>query len=271
MKLSDFKGKLVFLVGGSSGIGQAIAKRIVKAGGDIILFARNEGNLSETCRKLHGMKLRESQIIEYSPLDIADHDQVDHVMQSQVEQFGIPDVLINCAGRAIPRYTEDIHIDQFDETFRVNLYGCRNTIHALLPHMKKRGGLIVNTSSLAGLIGVFGLTDYSASKFALIGYSEALRSELKQHKIDVKVLCPPDTDTPGFHEENKTKPLETHAVSGTAKLLTSEQVAEAFFKELPRNKLLIVPGKMAKFSHVMKRWFPRIVERMMDRDIRRAG
>lgn len=271
MKLSDFKNKLVFVVGGSSGIGLAISQRLVKAGAHLVMLARDEAKLKEACRKLVSVHSRSDQIIQYAVLDIVDHDEVDSVMNRLVETHGIPDVLINCAGRAIPRYAHDIHIDQFDETFRINLYGCRNTIHALLPHMKKKGGLIVNTSSLAGLIGVYGLTDYSASKFALIGYSEALRSELKVYGIDVRVLCPPDTDTPGFHEEYKTKPLETHAVSGTAKLLTAEQVAHGFFKGLARNRFLIVPGKMAKFSHMMKRWFPKIVERMMDRDIRKAG
>ena len=99
---------------------------------------------------------------------------------------------------------------------KINLYGARNAIAALLPHMRNQGGHIVNVSSIAGLIGVFGYTDYCASKFGLIGFSEALRSELDSQGIMVSVLCPPDTDTPGLAEENLTKPPETLAVSESA-------------------------------------------------------
>src|SRR5438477_366286 len=80
-------------------------------------------------------------------------------------------------------------------------------------------------ASLAGLIGVFGYTDYCASKFAIVGFSEALRSELKPHGIMVSVLCPPDVDTPGFAVENTTKPPETVAISEGAKPMTPDEVA----------------------------------------------
>src|SRR6185503_5941588 len=107
------------------------------------------------------------------------------------------------------------------ETMAVNLAGCWHMIQALLPHMKARGGYIVNTASLAGLIGVSGYSDYCASKFALVGYSEALRAELKLVGIEVSVLCPPDTDTPGFATENRTKPEETKAISASARLMSA--------------------------------------------------
>ncbi len=103
----------------------------------------------------------------------------------------------NNNGRAYPRKFADVSCQQFDETMRINMYGIWNTCAALVPHMKEQGGAIVNISSIAGFVGVFGFTDYSASKFAVIGFSEALKSELKQFGITVQVLCPPDTDTPG--------------------------------------------------------------------------
>ena len=270
MKLQDFENKQVYLVGGSSGIGLAMAKQLVYAGANLVLFSRNEALLQNVKRTLMAVKICENQTVDYRVLDIADHKAVDCIMAESVEVFGEPDVLINCAGRALPDHVENIQYSQFEETFRINLFGIRNTVHALLPHMKKRGGLIINTASLAGLIGVFGYSDYCASKFAIIGYSEALRSELKKYNIRVSVLCPPDTDTPGFHNENKSKPAETHAISAGASLLTPEKVVQIFFKELPKNRLLIIPGHQAKFSHVMKRFFPRLVEMVMDRDVKRA-
>ena len=268
MKPSKYHGKTVFLVGGSTGIGLAIAKRFILCGANVILFARNESRLTDAVQQLSGLVKHDKQVVDFEVLDAANHLQVEHVLNATVNKYGCPDGLINCAGRAIPNYIENIHIDQFEETIKINLFSCRNTVHTLFPHMKKKGGFIVNTASIAGLIGVFGYSDYSASKFAIIGYSEALRSELKAHNIHVSVLCPPDTDTPGFHNENKTKPAETHAVSAGASLLSADQVAEIFMNELPRHRPLIIPGKAAKFSIIMKRLFPSLVEWVMDRGIK---
>jgi len=153
---------------------------------------------------------------------------------------------------------------------KTNLYGAWNTISALLPHMRERGGYIVNVSSMAGLIGVFGYTDYSASKFALIGLSEALRSELRRYGITVSVLCPPDTDPPGLQEENKTKPPETKATSARAKLMQPDAVARALINGMERRRFLIIRGFDGKLTFAVKRLFPGLVDWMMSRDIRKA-
>lgn len=271
MKLRDFQNKHVYLVGGSSGIGLAIAEKLVGSGAHVMIISRTQSTLQKALSILETGRINALQKIESTSLDVSDHQQTHTTLTELVNSFGIPDALINCAGRSIPQHHDRVSYEQFDQTLKINLYGCRNTVAALIPHMKENGGLIVNTSSLAGVIGVFGMTDYSASKFALIGYSEALRSEVKKHKIKVMVLCPPDTDTPGFENENKTKPAETHAVSESASLLTSEQVANAFFKALPKRNMLIVPGVAGKFSVYMKRFFPRVVEFVMDRDVRRVS
>ncbi len=134
--------------------------------------------------------------------------------------------------------------------------------------MKERGGYIVNVSSICGSIGVFGYADYSAAKFGVIGFSEALRSEVKPHGINVSVLCPPDTDTPGYAEENKTKPPETVAVSGTAGCMKPEQVAGALLKGMGSGQFIIIPGADGQFSVIMKRLFPWLVEMVMDSQIR---
>ena len=265
-----FSGKTIYLIGGSAGIGLAIAEKMIRQGANVILFARNESRLQQAVLQLSGVLHQVNQIVDFEVLDAVNYEHVEALMSACVQRYGTPDGLINCAGRAIPNYVEHISADQFDETLKINLYSCRNTIHALLPYMKKKGGFIVNTASMAGVIGVFGYTDYSASKFAVIGYSEALRSELKAFNIQVSVLCPPDTDTPGFHHENKTKPEETHAISAGARLLTADKVANIFMKELPKHRLLIIPGRMAKFSVIMKRLAPKLVEYVMDRDIRQV-
>jgi short-subunit dehydrogenase len=148
--------------------------------------------------------------------------------------------------------------------------GVRNVSAAILPYMKQEGGHIINTSSMAGFIGVFGYTDYCASKFAIVGFSEALQQEVRRHKICISVLYPPDTLTPGFDVEEQTKPKETRAISGNAKLLTPEQVASALVKQIPRQKFHILPTLDGKVSHILKRWAPGLVSWVMERSIRNS-
>jgi short-subunit dehydrogenase len=203
-------------------------------------------------------------------LDVSDNAAVNKTMDRAIRDFGAPKLLINCAGRAYPRHFESITYEQFDETMRVNMYGIWNTCAALVPHMKERGGAIVNTSSMVGFIGVFGYTDYAASKFAVVGFSEALKSELKRFNISVQVLCPPDTDTPGFAVENQTKPAETKAISAAARVMSADDVARHLVRHIRRGTFMIIPGMDGKIAFISKRLVPRIVEYVMDRDIRKA-
>lgn len=267
MNLAQYNNNIVYLFGGSTGIGRSIAQTLCSAGAHVIIFARKESSLIEALALLEAKRLNAEQRIEYRCLDVSDNNRIQVLMAELVLSFGIPDLLINCAGRAIPRKFEEISYEQFDETMKINLYGCRNTIAALLPHMKKQGGVIVNTSSIAGIMGVFGYSDYSASKFALIGFSEALKSEVRQYNIKVSVLCPPDTDTPGFENENLTKPAETIAISEGGGLLSPDQVAVVFFKELDKGKFLIIPGTTSKLSVWVKRLFPGFIDYFMNKQI----
>jgi short-subunit dehydrogenase len=266
----DFDHKLVFIPGGSTGIGLAIARTLAARGADLALFARRPEPLAIAVDEVLRHCRRGEQRIVAHPLDVADADQVVAVFSATVAALGAPDVLINCAGRALPNYFERIPLAQFEETLRINLHGCWHTVQAALPHMRERGGYIVNVASLAGLIGVFGYTDYCASKFALVGFSEALRSELRRDHIAVSVLCPPDTETPGFATENSTKPPETRAVSAGASLLSADQVAEALVGGMARRKFLIIPGQQARLSYLVKRFAPRLVEHVVDWQVRSA-
>jgi short-subunit dehydrogenase len=179
-------------------------------------------------------------------------------------------VLINSAGRARPDYFDRIPCEQMDATMRVNFYGVWHSVSALLPHMKQKGGHIANVSSIAGFLGVFGYTDYCASKFAVMGFSEALRSEVKPYDIRVSVLCPPDTDTPGLAAEEGTKPEETRMIAANAKVLQPEAVAKALIKGIERGRFMIIPGLDGKFTWLIKRLFPRLVDAVMDMKIRKA-
>ena len=268
MRLTDFAGAQVYVVGGSLGIGLAVAERVAGLGAHVTIFARRRAPLEQAAEVVRAACRDASQSVVWRQLDVAEHDQVGATMRALVGERGAPDVLINCAGRAYPRRFEDITYAQFAETMLVNLHGCWNTVQALLPHMKAKGrGYIVNTSSVAGLIGVFGYTDYCASKFALVGFSEALRSELKPHGITVSVLCPPDTDTPGFVTENLTKPEETHAISASAKVLSPAAVAAALLRGMTRGTFVIIPGLESRMGVLAKRLAPGLVHLVMDRTV----
>jgi len=268
--VKDFVDKTVYLTGGSSGIGLSTARLLTAAGANVVIFARNEEKLEAALGEIESRRVSAAQRFACRPLDVADHAAVTAVMTAAVQSFGPPDLLINNVGRALPRYFEDVAFQQFDETMKTNLYGAWNTISALVPHMKARGGAIVNVSSMAGFIGVFGYTDYCASKFAVVGLSEALRQELRRYGISVSVLCPPDTDTPGLANEDAAKPAETKAVSAGAKLMQPDDVAKELLKGIRRGTFMIVPGGAGKLAFFMKRHVPGVVDRIMRRGIRKA-
>ena len=267
--MDSLADKKVFITGGSSGIGLCSAESFVREGAHVCLFARNQDKLENAAEQVREIAKANCKVACYA-LDVANNSQVETVMDRAVTGFGAPDILINCAGRARPMVFMDISFEQFDETMKINLYGVRNTTAALVPHMLKNGGHIVNVASVAGLIGVFGYTDYCASKFGIIGFSEALKRELEGLGVGVSVLCPPDTDTPGLAEENLTKPPETLAISESACLLSADKVATALIAGIKQKKFLIIPGMDGKISWLAKRFCPWLVDYTMKRTIKKV-
>jgi short-subunit dehydrogenase len=264
-------GSLVFIPGGSSGIGLATACRLAARGADVAIFARRRAPLEEAAARIAAAALRPTQRVEWRQCDVGDAAQVAAEVGGAVAALGTPDLLINCAGRAIPDYFERISTAQLEETLRINLYGAWHATQVVLPAMRaRRRGHIVNVASLAGLIGVFGYTDYAAAKFAVVGFSEALRSEVRRDDIGVSVLCPPDVDTPALAAENATKPRETLAVSAGASVLSADAVADALLAGVARRRFLIIPGREARFAHLARRLLPRLVDWVMDRQVARA-
>ncbi|MDH7552513.1 MAG: SDR family oxidoreductase [Spirochaetota bacterium] len=268
--MENFAGKTVFIPGGSSGIGLSVAKLLSQEGANVAIFARNRARLEEAMKEIEQAKKRHGQRFAWYQCDVSDNAQVKKVFTQALRQFDSCDILINCAGRAYPKYFEDISYKQFEETMKINLFGIWNTCSFLVPHMKQKGGYIVNTSSLAGLVGVFGYSDYSASKFAIVGFSEVLRSELKRYNITVSVLCPPDTDTPGFEVENRTKPDETKEISKSARVMSPDEVAQALLKGMKKKKFIILANFDSKLTWIAKRYAPWLVEAVMLSQIKKV-
>jgi 3-dehydrosphinganine reductase len=271
--MKEFANKTAYVVGGSSGIGLAACRELVKRGARVVIFARDRERLSSALEDLSRISGGAGARAAMIPLDVCSWPEVLKCMEMAVKEHGAPDILINSAGIAQPGYFGDLSIECFQEAMAVNLMGTVHTVKALVPFMKNRGGIIVNISSVAGLVGVFGYTAYSASKFGVIGFSEALRSELKPLGIKVQVLCPPDTDTPCLERENLTKPEETKRISGSAKVMSADEVARELIKGMGTNRFLIVPGLESKLVVLAKRLFPGLVEWFMDvqiRDVKRG-
>ena len=268
--MKDMMKKVVFVTGGSKGIGRAIAEEFASQGADVAIFARVQSDLEATLTHLREVKIRDDQKFAAFQMDVSDPRSVDAAIGDATEELGAPDVLINNAGLARPRYFEEITHEQFDRTMKTNLYGTWYATASVVPQMKKSGGYIVNVSSLAGFMGVFGYSDYCASKFGSMGLTLSLRSELKPYGITVSALCPPDTDTPGFEEENKEKPMETRALSENAKVMDANDVARVLLKGMRRKKPVIIAGFDSKMIYLASRVAPRLVEFIMDLTIKKV-
>jgi short-subunit dehydrogenase len=268
--MKSCKGTLAFITGGSSGIGLALSKQLAVSGAGVVIFARDGERLAKAAAEIEAAGACPAGKVGFRKLDVSDHENIMRVMMEEVKKRGVPDLLVNNAGRAHPAPFEKIPFEQFEETMRINLFGVWSACSALVPEMRKRGGAILNVSSIAGFQGVYGFTDYSASKFAVIGFSESLRQELLGTGLSVHVLCPPDTDTPGFRRENMTKPEETKAISAGAGVLTADTVAAAALAGVRKGAFLIVPGFDGRFTLLAKRLAPWLVDFVIDRSIRKV-
>jgi 3-dehydrosphinganine reductase len=266
--MKSYQGKTVYITGGSSGIGLAAARPF--AGANVAIFSRSQTKLDAALTLIEAAKSSNGQKFLAVPLDVANHTDVDAKMAATVRSFGVPDVLVNCAGVAWCNYIEETPYEQYERMMMTDFFGVRNSVTALLPSMKERGGNIVNVASILGVIGVFGYAAYCPSKFAVIGFSGVVRAEMKKYNIRVSVLCPPDTDTPQLAEENRTKPPETRAIAGNTGLMQPEKVAALMIRGMERNKLMIVPGFMNWLSWTLNRWTPGLVRLVMDSDASKA-
>ncbi|XP_010728300.1 3-dehydrosphinganine reductase [Larimichthys crocea] len=226
-------GSHVVVTGGSSGIGKCIAIECYRQGAFITLVARDEAKLLQAKKEVEKFAINDKQVVLCISVDVSsDYSQVESVIKQAQEKLGPVDMLVNCAGTSISGKFEDMDVDRFKKMMEVNYLGSVYPTRAVITTMKERRmGRIMFVSSQAGQIGLFGYTAYSPSKFALRGLAESLQMEIKPYNIYVTVAYPPDTDTPGLAEENKTKPLETKLISETAGVCQPDQVAKIIVRD----------------------------------------
>ncbi|XP_071172653.1 3-ketodihydrosphingosine reductase-like isoform X1 [Mytilus edulis] len=227
------EGKHVLITGGSSGIGKAMAKEAIRRGAVVSIMARNSTKLEAAkvdLEKVAGNNFKPVCIVS---VDVAgDYEEVQKAVQKAEDKQGPVNMLINCAGIGVAKTFEDLKIDEFKKLMNLNYFGSVQTTKAVISKMKEQGGgRIVFISSQAGQLGLFGYTGYAASKFALRGLAESLQMEVRPYNIYVTVAHPPDTETPGFEEEERNKPEETKLISGTSGLFKPEAVAKQILQD----------------------------------------
>jgi 3-dehydrosphinganine reductase len=266
-----FKDKVAVVTGGSSGIGLATARLLSAHGAHVWLIARNTDRLKSAVQSLEAARFNPGQRFGFSAVDVSDMAQVEKAAKQIREELGVPDVLINSAGITYPGYVQDLSLEIFHQMMEIDYFGTVNMVHAFLPEMiKRRSGYIVNISSGAGYMGIFGYSAYGAAKYAVRGYSEVLRVELKPYGIGVSVVFPSDTDTPQLAFENQFKPMETRELAGNAKLLSAETVADSILKGIIRRRFAILPGSESKLYYRLAGWLGDALYPIMDMLIAQA-
>jgi 3-dehydrosphinganine reductase len=239
----EFFNKHAIVTGGSSGIGKATAILLAGEGAHVTIIARDRDRLEAAKLEIEARKIDRTQQIIAIAADVSDRLSIETAIHTAIEQLARVDLLIACAGIAHPDYFQNLAIEVFERSMAINYFGTLYSIKAVLPAMEKQGnGHLVLVSSGAGLIGIFGYTAYSPTKFAIRGLAESLRPELKPLGINVSVVYPPDTDTPQLEQENKTKPPETKMITGTAQTWKAEGVATEILKGITNKKFTIAPG-----------------------------
>lgn len=236
------RNRHVLITGGSSGIGLALARQAAAAGAHLSLVARDPAKLAAAAATVRAETPGTSEIVTV-PADVAVEASVIAAVHAAEAVHGPVDILITSAGVAHPGYFSELPVAVHERTMAVNYFGTLYAVKAVVPGMRERGrGSVVLISSGAGLVGLFGYTAYSPSKFALRGLAESLRAELKPAGITVTIVYPPDTDTPQLAGENRTKPPETKALTAAAGLWTADAVARATLAGVRRGRFSVTPG-----------------------------
>jgi 3-dehydrosphinganine reductase len=257
----------VLISGVLSGIGVATARLAIDKGARVSLIARRADVLDEAAASLRAAGGQ----VASAATDVSDATQVDVAVSALTAALGPVDIAICSAGQARPGYFQELDPELFRTMMDVNYFGTVNIARAVVPTMiERRAGSFVGVSSAAGLVGVFGYTAYAPTKFAVRGFLESLRGELLPYGIHVGCSFPPDTDTPQLADENRYKPKETKAISGTIKPLPAEKVAQNIIDGIEKERFAIVPDAATRALAKVTGVLPGVVAKVMDRSIRKA-
>jgi len=257
----DFKSKVVIITGASSGIGKACAEEFAKRGANLVLAARQYVTLCEitaALEKQHGIKALAVQA------DVSKEEDCEQIIKQAVATFGKIDILINNAGLSMRALFQDVDLSVIKNLMDVNFWGTVYCSKFALSEILKTKGSIIGVSSIAGYRGLPGRTGYSASKFAMNGFMESLRTELLKTGVHVMVACPGFTTSNirvAALSENGSSHGETSMDEG--KMMTSEEVAVIIADGIASRKRTLVIGGQGKLTVWLNKLLPALADKLV--------
>ncbi|SUA04084.1 short-chain dehydrogenase [Mycolicibacterium fortuitum] len=268
-KTADLTDRVVVVTGAGSGIGREIALLCARRHAQLALCDVDEGGLSDTA---DAARAHDAQVLT-SWADVSETESMTRFADATAERFGRVDLLVNNAGVGLVGGFLDTGIKDWQWLVDVNLMGVVHGCSAFLPTMidSGRGGHVVNLSSAAGLLANPQLTAYSATKFAVLGLSEALRMELRPHGIGVTAVCPGIINTAitqtspirgGGDVDERRRHLEsTYHKRG----YTPERVAKNILRAVDRNRAVAPVAAEVHLMYALSRTAPPLARRLAAR------
>lgn len=254
------KDKVVIITGGSSGIGKACAEIFGINGAKVVITGRNEANLNAAGSELIQKNIEVLQVVS----DVSIPADCDKMVKETLARFGRIDVIINNAGISMRALFKDLDVEVIRKVMDINFYGTVYATKAVMPEILKNKGSIIGISSIAGYRGLPGRTGYSASKFAMQGFLEALRTELLHSGVHVMVACP------GFTASNirNTALAADGNTQGESprdeqEMMSPEEVATHIFNATVKRKRDIVLTGQGKMTVFLNKWFPGFMDKMV--------
>ena len=255
--------KVIIITGSSDGIGAEIARQLASSYGGklaLVLAARNQDLLqavANDCAKFGSATL----VIK---TDVSVQAECQQLIAATMSKFGRIDVLINNAGKSAHALFEEVEdLAWYEELMRINFWGSLWCTHAALPHLKAARGKIVAVSSLAGLIGVPGRTAYSASKFAMGGFFESLRAEMKGAGVTVTVAYPGVVATQiryrGYNAAGQAAGSSSLKEEGA---MSVEECARLIIQGMEQGRREVVMSAKGKLGRWLKLIAPGVVEKL---------
>ncbi len=261
-------GSFAVVTGGSSGIGLATARLLAGRGARVAIVARNEEKLAAAARDIKAAT--GADVATYSA-DLSSWESTEAVFARILGEHGVPDILVNSAGVIYPGEFASMPLEHFEINMQCGYWSVVYPCRAVASPMAKRGsGHILNVSSVAGYLGIYGYTGYSSAKFAVMGFSEALRFEMRAEGVRVSVVCPPDTETPALDLEHTMRPKETDVIAGGIKPVAPEKVAEAIVRTVGRDRFVVIPDALSAFYFRLKGLLPEVFLAIVDGDVAKA-
>jgi NADP-dependent 3-hydroxy acid dehydrogenase YdfG len=257
----EISGSLVVVTGASGGIGAALAKELAKMGASVVLLARRKPQLDHVAADI---TLIGGKAWAYR-VDLTDAEAVASVAASITKQVGIPDILVNNAGAGTWRFLDETAPGDAIQCMAVPYFAAFNVVHAFLPSMLRRNhGHIVNVSSVGSRFTWPGATAYLAARWAMRGFTEALRADLARSRIGL-TLVEPGVVKSTYWENNPRSRERIPALAQLIPELTPEDVAQSIIRAIERNKRRIVLPFMMRVTCCLHALFPRPVQWLITR------